>query len=306
MFPALLSCILLCGCFTGIESTKKIQLTKEEQRALETAPEMTFMNQVEAQPLGKWSQGKRFVPSATRAYYLFDRNSLLDAGIDTAGFSKRILEYAGYGTESNPDGSSRVVLKFLNNGKTILYPCNAGAETAAEKIVSDDVPMLIDLDMVDTANRLLKGKTLWTRSPLWYDADDHRHEGVKFIPVTIDSVTTGNFVFPLKVAATTTDGQHIFFYMNFGYAPSESRSFNNLFYLSDIKDKYPGINRQTWKLIQEGKLKAGMTKEECRLSIGNPSDTDSGHNWSQTLDIWKYPNGKFLRFADGVLVDYRL
>ena len=49
----------------------------------------------------------------------------------------------------------------------------------------------------------------------------------------------------------------------------------------------------------------GMTKEECKLSLGNPTDVNSGHDWNSTIDFWQYPNGSYLRFQDGLLVSFR-
>lgn len=83
----------------------------------------------------------------------------------------------------------------------------------------------------------------------------------------------------------------------------ESRSFRNLFTLSDPKEKYPSILPEIWDAICDGHVRNGMTKDECRLAIGNPADSQSGHDWNSTIDIWSYPDGTFLRFQDGILVD---
>ena len=93
--------------------------------------------------------------------------------------------------------------------------------------------------------------------------------------------------------------------MNAGGAGNESRTFQNLFSLADPKIKFPGIQDEVWSLIQLGKVRPGMTKEECKLSLGNPSDVNSGHDWNSTIDLWQYTNGTFLRFQDGVLLDFR-
>ena len=93
--------------------------------------------------------------------------------------------------------------------------------------------------------------------------------------------------------------------MNIGSSGVESRTFRNLFYLSDPKLKYPDILPSTWEAIQNGRLVKGMTKDECKLSVGNPSDVNSGHDWNSTLDVWQYPNGTYLQFQDGVLVGFR-
>ena len=85
----------------------------------------------------------------------------------------------------------------------------------------------------------------------------------------------------------------------------ESRTFPSLVSIYDPKLKYPQITAETWKLIQEGKVALGMTKEECKLSLGNPSEADSGHDWNNTIDVWSYPDGTCLHFQDGLLVNFR-
>ncbi len=84
-----------------------------------------------------------------------------------------------------------------------------------------------------------------------------------------------------------------------------SRNFASIFYFSDPKAKYPNITDENWTLIQHGKVGIGMTKEECKLSIGNPDELQSGHSRSQTMDIWQYNDGTFLMFEDGLLTRFR-
>ena len=93
--------------------------------------------------------------------------------------------------------------------------------------------------------------------------------------------------------------------MNYTSDLHDSRSFSALFYLSDPKRRYPQITQENWALIQEGKVGLGMTKEECKLAIGNPDEVRSGHNRAQIMDIWQYSNGTYLFFADGLLNEYR-
>ena len=86
----------------------------------------------------------------------------------------------------------------------------------------------------------------------------------------------------------------------------ESRTFSTLFYLSDPKLRYPSIRRDVWDLIRNESVREGMTKEECKLALGNPDDVATGHDWSQTIDIWNYKNGTFLQFQDGLLTRFRM
>ncbi|MDE7510365.1 MAG: hypothetical protein K2M62_09595 [Muribaculaceae bacterium] len=45
-----------------------------------------------------------------------------------------------------------------------------------------------------------------------------------------------------------------------------------------------------------------MTKTECRLSKGNPSDVYDGHDYSKLLLLWVYPDATTLYFEDDILV----
>ena len=45
-----------------------------------------------------------------------------------------------------------------------------------------------------------------------------------------------------------------------------------------------------------------MTKEECRLAKGNPSDLYGGHDYSKSMLIWVYPDATTLYFEDDLLV----
>ena len=165
--------------------------------------------------------------------------------------------------------------------------------------------MMIDEKMIDYTRTLLMGKQLWTRSPLWYDEEGNRIPGRKFVPVTIEDVEAGTLVFPVKLKFIADDGSHAWMLMNFGNSTAESRAFANLFYLSDYRKNFPNITDEVWNLICRGEIEAGMTKTECNLSLGNPSEVDAGHDYSQTLDLWHYPNGTVLWFEDGILTRFR-
>ena len=86
----------------------------------------------------------------------------------------------------------------------------------------------------------------------------------------------------------------------------ESRTFADLFFVADPKIRHSSIRPEIWELICEGKVKSGMTKEECKLALGNPDDVATGHDWNQTIDIWNYKNGMYLQFQDGLLTKFRI
>ena len=300
----LLACCLCNSCFTGIESTKKINLSREDKKLANPTPEESFMSQLKPDPLQDWDTGRNFLVSDNKALLIIvPQQGLVPVPPDSV--KGKVLRFAGIESKINAAGVPNVALVFTDG--IYLYAYNTGKEfdDAMVSVKSDQIPMLIDLEMVDRARELLKGKKLWTKTNLWYDEEGNRINGKKFVEVTINEIFPGDMIFPLRVEISEDNGQSAFVYMNFGSADNESRSFNNLFSLSDIKKHYPNIDPDTWAYISTGNLKEGMTKEEVRLALGNPTNASSGHDYSQTLDIWNYDNGKALWFEDGRLVRFR-
>lgn len=259
------------------------------------------MDSVNSQKLADWRHGKRFYVTDNRALIIFEQKSLTE---DSSEFGKRIIIFDSFSTTTAPDGSESLVIIF-NDGKHILrHDTRRSPSDAMLSMTSMSVPMLVDMDVVEKADRILTGRKVWTLTPLWYDIEGNRQPGLKYTAVTVTGVEPGNMVFPLRIRFTNGDSE-AYMYMSATENSTDSRTFASLFSLSDPKKNYPSITDEIWQLIRNGRLQKGMTKEECRLSIGNPKNVDSGHNYSQTLDIWQYPDGSYLLFADGQLIEYR-
>ena len=277
------------GCNTGIESTKTVTMTGSDRKALRLSAEDVFMDSIVPAPMKEWRKGKRFLVTDNRVSVIFDSSSAsVIAGDSLKGTT---LIYDGVTSRRNPDGREECEIIFLYGGRQLLYPTG------------------MDLDLVDESRMLLKGKKLWTRSSLGYDADGEKTDGLKFVPVTVTGVEPGNMVFPLRVSFADGSGKESYMDMNIATrqhgVTKESRPFQSLFTLSDPKLLHPNIAPEVWELICAGKVREGMTKEECKLSVGNPPEVTSGQDWNSILDIWEYPDGTFLSFKDGLLVNFR-
>lgn len=300
-----MSAPLLTSCFTGVESTKKITLSKEDVKSLKLTEEEKFFESVSGQPLSEWKPGKLFAAADDRTALIFEREGLPVDPV-SLNIGGKHLSFTGTGTRISPDGSNVVILKFECQGQPYFYNTGKSQDEAPLTVTSDAIPMLIDLDMVERAKELLAGKKLWTRTPLWYDSLGNRIPGKKYVPVTVREVVPGTQIFPIKVAfEDDADKTGAWVFMNFGHGGKDSRSFANLFYLSDIRRKYPAIEDEVWQLICNEKVKTGMTKEECRLALGTPTDVDSGRDYSHAIDLWNYNNGTMLWFEDGILTRFR-
>ncbi len=292
---------LLFSCNTGIENTKTIRMSKSEMKSTRTTEEDLFMADLQAPLLNKWSRGKRFLVTDERAALVFEGIN----NLDSANLAGKIIEYLGVEEKINPAGKKEAVIVFQTGKNLLRFPTDKSFEDASTSVSSMDVPMIIDLDLVSNASDYLRGKKLWTRTRLWYDEEGAKLDGRQFVPVKIIDVYPGTMIFPLKLHLMDEEGNSFVLYMNLKKSGKESRTFASLFTLSDPKQKYTFVQPEHWQLIERGLVCNGMTKEECKLSIGLPSDVNSGHDWNSTIEFWQYPNGTFLRFEDGILIGFR-
>lgn len=307
LFMALLFSLpgtVMTSCNTGIESTKKIELSKEEKKSLKATPEELYMSSIKAESLKDWKQGKRFIASDDKTALIFD-SSGLPADLSSVSMAGRLLEFRRLESSLGFDGKEEAVIVFSDGERDLRYKTGKDPKTAMESILSSDIPLTIDVDMINAIADHLSGKEFWIKTPLWYDSAGSKIDGRKFVKVRIEEVVPGNMVFPVKIKFTDDQGATAYLFMNYGNKGIESRNFPSLFSLSDIRLNYHAITDENWELIRNGKIRAGMTKLECKLSLGNPTEVNSGHDWNSTIDIWQYTDGVFLRFQDGLLVDFR-
>lgn len=295
--------LLLTGCFTGIESTQRIKMSKSDIKVSEPTAEQKYFADLGGTPLDEWQKGKPFYVSDPKlALMLIQRSLPADGSLPSRGDT---VTYAGTTRETRPDGRVTAAVILASPKGNYLYDTGKSPETAGREFTSYDMATLIDLDALGRTRDRMKGKTFWTRTDLWYDDADNNLKGRKFVPVVIDSVTPGTMVFPIRVTFTDDRGVRGHYYMTPEGNEGASRRFAQLFYLRDVREQYPHIEPEVWTLIQEGKVRQGMTKDECRLSLGAPQKSDSGAGYNATYDVWVYDGGRYLRFQDGLLVDYR-
>lgn len=300
--------LLATSCSTGIEGTRTIKMTRNDQRDVQPGAEQVFISGLKSEPLIDWKIGKKFLISDNKASVVLELPAFYSQSQDSIKLAGKVIRYVGTTSRRTPGGNEVLIIEFEDSTSKYQYNTSLQPSVSFEKVNGLNIPMLIDLDMVARADSMLKNKQLWTLTRLWYDENGNIVDGHKFVPVHINRVQTGNMLFPLKVEFTDTAGMAASMLMNVsqqeGNGP-ESRTFPTLFSLTDPKLKYPGINDEHWKLICDGRVNYGMTKDECRLALGNPSEVDSGHNWDYIVDIWGYKDGTYLQFRDGLLVGFR-
>ena len=305
LLPLLQLCLVACN--TGIETTKTIKMSRSERKEAQPRNEDLLADSIVSQPLSAWKAGKPFMVADDKVALLLESDKVT-YGSDSLSLKNHVLRYDGTESGSDAGGGSVTLIRFLDGDTLYKYNTGRTADYARHYITGLDIPMMIDMDMVSLADSLLKGRRIWILNQLWYDASGNKLDGRKYVPVTITGVRPGDIVFPCIVDFTDGNGNSASVFMNIKTASgigAESRTFPSLFSLVDPKEAYPSILPETWTLIQSGNVTLGMTKDECRLALGTPSDVDAGHNWSSTIDIWSYKDGTFLQFEDGLLVNFR-
>jgi len=296
---------LLSGCNTGIETTKTITLSKNDKKALSATPEDLVLSEVVPPSLSDWKPGIPFLISDNRAAVIFEFPGNLYSGSSEHLEGKEIY-FKKLGERITPGGNSEAIITFTDGSSDLDYPTGLSVEEASKRTNTMNVPMLIDLNIVKQVRDILTGKRYWTKSALWYDAKGEKINGRKYVPVKIEDVQPGDMVFPFKVFISDENDSKAVLYLNLINSGLESRTFSSVFFVNDPRLRYPAITDEVWDLITKGSVAAGMTKDECRLSLGTPNDVDTGHDWNQTIDLWRYKNGTFLQFQDGLLTSFRM
>lgn len=271
---------------------------------MQKSEEQYFAEGLKGTPLSDWKPGMKFMASSGRTPLIFEPSGL-EYDPEDNSFEGRILEFVGTETRVTPDLNDECVILMADGDRTYRYLTGKGSETAIKEIDSSKLPLIYDLQLISRWHDRLAGMTVWTRSPLWYEADGNRRSGLKYAKAIITDVKPTSGAFPMKVEIRLPEGEIAYLNMNYTADTADSRNFAAIFYLTDPKIKYPNITDENWALIQQGRICLGMTKEECRLALGNPDDVDAGKTPSQTMDLWKYGDGTYLMFTDGLLTRFR-
>ena len=291
--------ISFTGCFTGVEGTSKINLSKKDKIAVAPTEEDLFLTDISLPVLKQWQTGKRFLVSDDKFRLIID-----GPGINSVNEGDTIT-YLNSRQGRNASNEEVTEIWFQKGNLEFGYKIEKSMEDALDNITISDIPLLIDLDVVDQVNKTLKGLRLWTKKAAWFNDSLQYFKGRKFIEVTVLDVLPGNSFSPVRIKFADQEGTQGQYFVNLGSKPGEIGNFGKLFSLDNPKNSFKHISPDMWSAIQREELRVGMTKEECRLSKGNPSDLETGHNYSNAMEIWFYSDGSYLRFIDGLLVSFK-
>lgn len=302
----ILACALglaLPSCFTGVESTPKIGYSEVKRQQIEATPEMKFLSEIAPQPPAQWQRGKRFFISDPRAGMVFTSQSTANldsiAGITVAFESFRPVRAV--------TGSDVVEAVFSTPAGELLYFRDNLPFSDLQDKQTLEVPFTIDMDMVDAARQQMQGKRYYIVTPLWYTPDgSEATNGLRHVAVDIADVQPGNASYPVRVLFTAEGDSALHsVFMTLGPQRSSTRNFHTLFAFDNPKEKYPYIKNDVWQLIQHSRVREGMSRDECRLALGNPQTRGTRPTHAGMEEYWQYSDGTFLVFEEGFLSKLR-
>ena len=61
-----------------------------------------------------------------------------------------------------------------------------------------------------------------------------------------------------------------------------------------------------WALITQSRVREGMSRDECRLALGQPDRIVRTPTYGGMREHWRYTDGLYLVFDDGYLTSFRL
>lgn len=291
------------GCFTGVESTKAITQKDVERAYSGNAGKTTQTIEIKLDTFPDWNMGKRFFVTDNNIRYIFSPSPQFNA--DTITLEGKEISYDGYTIGISIDGRPVVNLHFKYGTTGLQYNTNRTMDDITRRHSSRlEVPFLVDLDEVERLKDVLRGKSLYIKTSIWYDSNGEMTWGRKYVKVNITDVLPGDKVFPFRIEFNDA-GRTAYVFMSYrdNYL---QRSFDNLFSDADLRQLYPAISDENWQRIINGQIATYMTKEECRLSIGPPDNLERIPTYNGVREYWYYSNGTYLIFdEEGLLTTFR-
>lgn len=291
------------GCYTATESTPRIKVEKEELYQ-PTIEELVIDNNFSHKGCHTWLDGKAFTSIEDALSPMLRPED--DAPLAQSGLKGKIFFYKGYREENLYGDKAVVYLLYECNGHLYSYYTGKSIDEIKETNYLPLIPSLIDMDDVAMARSLFVGKQLYIRTNHWYNLQGEVIQGRHLVPITITAVEPGNNVLPLAIRFVDSKGIEAQVYITTKSSSyTQMLTFDRLFSYENPRNAHSEISDEVWTAITESRLLKGMTKSECRLSIGLPSEINKIPTYNGVKEQWLYNSGAYLFFSDGILEDFR-
>ena len=296
--------IILSACFTGIESTPKITQKEVKKQNVSETPEQNFLSGVLPLPPATWSPGKRFFISDNRVGRTAWKIEPLSEIDSLYGYQAVLLS-----VDSIKDltGAGEIQLSFRiperNASMIFRTGLNPQQWTDAKNYT---IPHFIDMDLVNSVKDRLINNSFYILPARRLGLNGNDTIGTRYQQVNILNVLPATESTPFRVFFTDEEGHYNSVLMTVGDLTTSRRNFETIFSLENPRLKYKQIDDSTWNLICHGKVREGMSREECKLALGAPDSFIQIPSSGGLVERWSFANGSFLVFEDGILSRFRL
>ena len=288
--------LLLLG--SGVAGARKKKTPVEQISAEQAFMEKNF-SQI---PCREWATGRTFIYlDSTLSPLLQPQYPLLP----DSSLRGKLFVFCGF-TDASMWGGGTMDIVFECEGTRYYYKTGKTLDDIKNTAYTPLLPMLIAQDEVELARNLLVGRTLYARPAVWVDSLGNTCDGGRYCAVTVKDVEPGNGIYPMAFVIEDDEAKT---YRVYGSLTQTSRlqaaTFDRLFTFDNPRARYADISDKHWRLITHGEVAAGMTKDECRLSLGRPQRVREIPTYSGLNEEWYYNTGAYLFFEDGKLVRFR-
>ncbi len=269
--------------------------------------EQTVKENFKIIPPSQWKQGDKFYYTQKELNILLKRlNPVLK---DTIDYTDKIFEFSG--VKSNVDwfGTETVNMLFRLEDTEYIYETGKSLQQFTEADYNPLIPGLISEQELIFAADFFTGSEFYIMDNEWYNLDDTPvFNSRKFIKVNIAGFKPGNDDMPIKILFSPVDDEKIYYVrgvLSGTLNATRRNQFFKLFSDNNPQDKYKNITSSNWNSIINSKPAIGMTQDEVKLCIGNPSEIKRIPTYSGLRLVWYYNAGTMIYFEDGLVKDIK-
>jgi hypothetical protein len=193
---------------------------------------------------------------------------------------------------------------------------SGGTNGALEKVKSSPYRVfqgLVLLDELEQVRKALVGQVLFVMTERWSDESSREQrlhpERRKYVPVTIVDVEmqgatsrkarvvfkdrTANLAYVFADISGTS-------YVNGEMLDDDLRS---LFSTTDPRAGVSGVSADSWRRIERGELRVGMSKEEALLAWGKPLEASKTARENGSFEYWRFMLGRSLMLRNDRVIE---
>lgn len=279
-------------------SATNVFAQKQKEESIET-----ILSDIHLKSPLQWSHGMEF-------YFLNEHVNMIltpeehTTYADTTCYRGTVWTFDAIVSEEDWMGQQTMALRFLSpEGKAYRFSTERLITQVADSTYQPRISGLFPKYVIEETNKKLSQRQLYIllNDDRISDGDIVRFE--KFVPITVDSVSYGTELAPIKVYYTYTDGSQAFLLTSLPDTRENLTStvITRFFSTTDPRCDHPEITEENWRRIQRSEVVLDMTREECRLSLGKYLRYETFVAKAGAIERWHYSGGRVLEFVDGRL-----